>query len=242
MNNGHNNSAESRPWSSQPVDALAAQARACADSLRLVSQTRRVQDACDVLEQCARALAAIPAKGETLWQSRSHYPEDGWGDWTNIDPNILTFWKERVKNHPERFELRSFYLAPTPPTAPAQDAQDAWKRVREEVGTKGWTVGESCDYFGFFMHGWRAALRASSPAERIEALEADRDCWIEQCSQRVADWSEAQARIEADEALMRTAAESLNDLSLGLCDDVRIARCDAAITALRKRLESSNAS
>lgn len=44
-----------------PVDALAAQASACAESLRLVSQTRRVQDACDVLEQCARALAAISA-------------------------------------------------------------------------------------------------------------------------------------------------------------------------------------
>lgn len=77
-----------------------------------------------------------------------------------------------------------------------------------------------------------AAAELRRQHAHIEALEADRDSWIDQCSQRVADWSEAQARIEADEALMRYIVHLREQL--GWCKEV-----DDAIDALRARLESS---
>ncbi len=31
----------------------------------------------------------------------------------------------------------------------------AWEQVKDQVGTKGWTAGESGTYYGFFLWGWR---------------------------------------------------------------------------------------
>ena len=51
----------------------------------------------------------------------------------------------------------------------------AWEQVKKDVGTKGWTAGDSCNYFGFFLWGWRYRAqyerqratpeRAAAPAE-----------------------------------------------------------------------------
>lgn len=50
----------------------------------------------------------------------------------------------------------------------------AWEQVKEQVGTEGWTTGDSCNYFGFFLWGWRyraqyerqrAAIQAAAPAD-----------------------------------------------------------------------------
>lgn len=108
--------------------------------------------------------------------------------------------------------LRNDARAPTPPTAPAQDAQGELlharviDRIWKECQQKG------LDHVAFAWHIQRAALRASSPADRIEA----------------------------DEALMRTAAEALEHAQNWFSEDQSsYADCHAAITALRKRLESS---
>lgn len=55
----------------------------------------------------------------------------------------------------------------------------AWDQVRQEVGTEGWTTGDSCNFFGFFLHGWRyrgqyelqrpATLDRAAPASGGEA-------------------------------------------------------------------------
>ena len=31
----------------------------------------------------------------------------------------------------------------------------AWEQIKRDVGTEGWTVGDSVNYYGFFCHGWR---------------------------------------------------------------------------------------
>ena len=31
----------------------------------------------------------------------------------------------------------------------------AWEQIKRDVGTDGWTVGDSINYYGFFCHGWR---------------------------------------------------------------------------------------
>jgi len=93
-------------------------------------------------------------------------------------------------------------LAPLPATAaPALEAPAApvtlmtedqasrwaWDQIREEVGTKGWTAGDSSNFFGFFLHGWnyrgqyelqrpaamaRAALAAAPQAPAAPAVDA----------------------------------------------------------------------
>jgi hypothetical protein len=37
----------------------------------------------------------------------------------------------------------------------AQAENWAWEQVKEQVGTDGWTVSDSCTYYGFFLWGWR---------------------------------------------------------------------------------------
>ena len=32
----------------------------------------------------------------------------------------------------------------------------AWSEIKRDVGTEGWTTGESINYYGFFCHGWEA--------------------------------------------------------------------------------------
>ena len=37
-----------------------------------------------------------------------------------------------------------------------RQAEDwAWKQVKRDVGTEGWTAGDSGNYYGFFLWGWR---------------------------------------------------------------------------------------
>ena len=45
----------------------------------------------------------------------------------------------------------------------------AWEQVKRDVGTEGWTVGDSCNYFGFFLWGWR--YRAQYESQRAPAQE-----------------------------------------------------------------------
>ena len=42
----------------------------------------------------------------------------------------------------------------------------AWDQVREDVGTDGWTAGESCTFYGFFLWGWnyRGQYETQRPA------------------------------------------------------------------------------
>jgi len=56
----------------------------------------------------------------------------------------------------------------------------AWEQVKKDVGTDGWTVGDSCNYFGFFLWGWRYRAqyerqratpeRAAAPADLLTAV------------------------------------------------------------------------
>lgn len=65
--------------------------------------------------------------------------------------------------------------APAPATFMTEDraCEWAWGKVREDVGTKGWTTGDSCNFYGFFRWGWiyrgqyelqRTAAPAEAPA------------------------------------------------------------------------------
>lgn len=67
-----------------------------------------------------------------------------------------------------RKKVRGRAPASTTPTsgevekaAPRTDMTDeqaskwAWEQVKDQVGTKGWTAGESGTYYGFFLWGWR---------------------------------------------------------------------------------------
>jgi len=69
----------------------------------------------------------------------------------------------------------------------------AWEQVKKDVGTKGWTAGDSCNYFGFFLWGWRyrkqyerqraTPERAAAPAELTVAARdvlAERRRQVEQ--------------------------------------------------------------
>ncbi|CUJ30096.1 hypothetical protein [Achromobacter ruhlandii] len=47
----------------------------------------------------------------------------------------------------------------------AKEVEAAWAECRAEVGAAGWTVSESINYHGFFLHGWRAALSATRPEQ-----------------------------------------------------------------------------
>lgn len=42
----------------------------------------------------------------------------------------------------------------------------AWDQVQQDVGTKGWTAGDSCNFYGFFLWGWnyRGQYETQSPA------------------------------------------------------------------------------
>lgn len=64
-----------------------------------------------------------------------------------------------------------------------QASKWAWDRVRQDVGTDGWTTGDSCNFFGFFLHGWnyrgqyelqRRAALAAAPQPQVAAQEPKR--------------------------------------------------------------------
>lgn len=46
-----------------------------------------------------------------------------------------------------------------------EEIKAAWQKVREEVGTEGWSVAESANFQLFFRHGIRAAQAAGLPIE-----------------------------------------------------------------------------
>jgi hypothetical protein len=66
--------------------------------------------------------------------------------------------------------------APGTPEAPSttcmteeQAESWAWKQVKLDVGTDGWTAGDSGNYFGFFLWGWR--YRAQYQRQRAAQLD-----------------------------------------------------------------------
>lgn len=69
-------------------------------------------------------------------------------------------------------------IAAAPAAAP-DGVKEAWKKVREEVGTEGWTTADAVNYCGFFSHGWHAALAAATPAPS-DAQDAARYRWMRQ--------------------------------------------------------------
>lgn len=85
--------------------------------------------------------------------------------------------------HDARAAAAALAAAPKPaaPTLMTEDQASkwAWDQVRQEVSTEGWTAGDSCNFFGFFMHGWRyrgqyelqrrAALSMAAPVEQAAA-------------------------------------------------------------------------
>ena len=108
-------------------NALAAQARECAERLRLISQTRRVQDACDVLEQCARALAAIP-EGFVPVCGRGRFVDEMWGNCSLEHVRMVQAAPHEWKGYMvEELYART---APTPPKAPTQADREAAQRER----------------------------------------------------------------------------------------------------------------
>jgi len=55
----------------------------------------------------------------------------------------------------------------------------AWEQVKADVGTKGWTAGESCTYYGFFLWGWRYRTQykrqRSAPSPNNSPVGADKE-------------------------------------------------------------------
>ena len=49
----------------------------------------------------------------------------------------------------------------------------AWKDVKKDVGTEGWTAGDNGNYFGFFVHGWN--YRGQFEKQRRAATAAQGD-------------------------------------------------------------------
>lgn len=49
----------------------------------------------------------------------------------------------------------------------------AWKQVKLDVGTDGWTAGDSGNYFGFFLWGWR--YRAQYERQRAAQLDGGQE-------------------------------------------------------------------
>ena len=58
-----------------------------------------------------------------------------------------------------------------------QGREWAWKDVKKDVGTKGWTAGDNGNFFGFFVHGWNyrgqfEKQRAAAPAAQGDTVSA----------------------------------------------------------------------
>lgn len=77
----------------------------------------------------------------------------------------------------------------------------AWEQVKRDVGTKGWTVGESCTYFGFFLWGWRYRAQyerqcTAQPASsaQVAKKEFDTDEMFDIASGRAEETSEDGSR------------------------------------------------
>ena len=69
----------------------------------------------------------------------------------------------------------------------------AWKDVKKDVGTKGWTAGDNGHFFGFFVHGWNyrgqfEKQRFAAPAAQGDAKDAERLRWLAETGARIS-WS-----------------------------------------------------
>lgn len=54
----------------------------------------------------------------------------------------------------------------------------AWADVRKDVGTENWTTGDSCNFYGFFLHGWHyrgqyELQRNATKAAKFNRLELE---------------------------------------------------------------------
>lgn len=80
----------------------------------------------------------------------------------------------------------------------------AWDQVREDVGTKGWTTGDSCTFYGFFLWGWNyrgqyetqrsaappAPAAVAMPAPLAAGMKAAADLVQEQADLYIAEHAE----------------------------------------------------
>ena len=69
---------------------------------------------------------------------------------------------------------------PAPVTYMATDnaCKWAWDQIREDVGTEGWTAGDSCTFHGFFLWGWNyrgqyETQRPAAPPAPAAVAESD---------------------------------------------------------------------
>lgn len=76
-----------------------------------------------------------------------------------LDRYTSVIGNEGIECYKARAALTALRQEQAEPTEFQRD--EAWANVRKEVGTDGWTVGDHCNYRGFFDHGWRAGLRAN---------------------------------------------------------------------------------
>lgn len=73
------------------------------------------------------ALRSMPAE-PVAWQVRHFFPEQGdteWTDWQLVSENNLFIWERRLKQMPDKYELRPLFATPHTEAKPAQDDVDA---------------------------------------------------------------------------------------------------------------------
>lgn len=98
----------------------------------------------------------------------------------------------------------------------------AWEQVKRDVGTEGWTAGDSCTYYGFFLWGWRykgqyLRQRATPPSpstapEELKRLQLNHGLLEVSFEQVKARAQQADARIlELEAALASRPAEVGDD-------------------------------
>lgn len=140
--------------------------------------------ACTVEEvrafEAASAPAAVAVPDERAafekWASFVGYSIKRWRDDANLYEDNATedawiAWEARAA-------LAAAPAAPAGVAEPApitfmtedQALKFAWGKVREDVGTTGWTTGDSSNFYGFFMWGWK--YRAQYELQRTAAPAA----------------------------------------------------------------------
>lgn len=139
--------------------------------------------------QRAAVQQAEPVAGQSRFKGR---------EWTNCSSEHVTMvlaapdeWKnyevrylyaEPAPSHPAE-GVPAGVAKPVPITFMTEDhaCAFAWKKIREDLGTKGWTTGDSCNFHGFYMWGWRyraqyelqcAATRSAVIQEFLSAAPA----------------------------------------------------------------------
>lgn len=89
------------------------------------------------------------------------------GDWGD-EIEALDAYNEHMAVAATLEQAEAGQAVPAPVTYMATDnaCKWAWDQVREEVGTEGWTAGDSCTFYGFFLWGWnyRGQYETQRPA------------------------------------------------------------------------------